>query len=74
MMRKTSLVRLSAATGSALTPFVTQPRPVMMRTRARAASSDPYRHPTPCPAASACGGTAPGAAPRPANVARSLSG
>jgi carboxyl-terminal processing protease len=43
MMRKTSLVLLSAATGAALTLFVTQPRSVMMGSSARAATSDTYR-------------------------------
>src|SRR5664279_5663815 len=43
MMRKTSLVLLSAATGAALMLFVTQPRSVMMGSSARAATSDTYR-------------------------------
>src|SRR6201999_1170251 len=43
MMRKTSLVLLSAATGAALTLFVTQPRAVMMGSMARASTSDTYR-------------------------------
>src|SRR6202167_1056442 len=43
MMRKTSLVLLSAATGAALTLFVTQPRAVFMGSSARAATSDTYR-------------------------------
>src|ERR1700680_3558518 len=43
MMRKTSLILLSAATGAALTLFVTQPRAVMMGSSARAATSDTYR-------------------------------
>src|SRR6201987_5635084 len=42
MMRKTSIVLLSAATGAALTLFVTQPR-VLMGSSARAATSDTYR-------------------------------
>src|SRR6266567_714637 len=40
MMRKTSLILLSAATGAALTLFVTQPRSVLMGSSARAATSD----------------------------------
>ena len=43
MMRKTSVILLSAATGAALTLFVTQPRSVMMGSSARAATSDTYR-------------------------------
>src|SRR3954449_2790316 len=43
MMRKTSLIILSAATGAALTLFVTQPRSVLMGSVARAATSDTYR-------------------------------
>src|SRR5476649_838233 len=43
MMRKTSLVLLSAATGAALTLFVTQPRSALMGSSARAATSDTYR-------------------------------
>jgi len=43
MMRKTSMVLLSAATGAALTLFVTQPRAVLMGSSARAATSDTYR-------------------------------
>src|SRR6202162_688503 len=43
MMRKTSLVLLSAATGAALTLFVTQPRAVTMGSSARASTSDTYR-------------------------------
>ena len=44
MMRKTSVILLSAATGAALTLFVTQPRTVlMMGSSARAATSDTYR-------------------------------
>src|SRR5471032_998237 len=44
MMRKTSVVLLSAATGAALMLFVTQPRAVMMGSSARAATtSDTYR-------------------------------
>src|SRR6202165_3344358 len=43
MMRKTSLVLLSAATGAALMLFVTQPRAVFMGSSARAATSDTYR-------------------------------
>ena len=42
MMRKTSIVLLSAATGAALTLFVTQPR-VLMGSSARAATPDTYR-------------------------------
>src|SRR5579863_4433471 len=43
MMRKTSLILLSAATGAALTLFVTQPRSVIMGSSARASTSDTYR-------------------------------
>src|SRR5215510_3750332 len=43
MMRKTSVILLSAATGAALTLFVTQPRTVLMGSSARAATSDTYR-------------------------------
>ncbi len=43
MMRKTSLVLLSAAAGAAATLFITQPRAVMVGSSARAASSDTYR-------------------------------
>src|SRR6202046_3745309 len=43
MMRKTSLVLLSAATGAALTLFVSQPRAVFLGSAARAAASDTYR-------------------------------
>jgi carboxyl-terminal processing protease len=43
MMRKTSVVLLSAATGAALTLFITQPRAVLMGSSARAATSDTYR-------------------------------
>ncbi|WP_375415012.1 S41 family peptidase [uncultured Bradyrhizobium sp.] len=43
MMRKTSIILLSAATGAALTLFVTQPRAVLMGSSARAATSDTYR-------------------------------
>ena len=42
-MRKTSLILLSAATGAALTLFVTQPRAVMVGSSARASTSDTYR-------------------------------
>src|SRR3954462_2546812 len=42
MMRKTSVILLSAATGAALTLFVTQPRSVLMGSSARAATSDTY--------------------------------
>ena len=38
MMRKTSLVLLSAVTGAALTLFVTQPRSMFMGSSARAAT------------------------------------
>src|SRR5437899_2619583 len=43
MMRKTSVMLLSAATGAALTLFVTQPRAVLMGSSARAAQADTYR-------------------------------
>ncbi len=43
MMRKTSLVLLSAAAGAALTVFMTQPRAVFIGSTARAATSDTYR-------------------------------
>src|SRR6478736_642142 len=43
MMRKTSVILLSAATGAALTLFVTQPRAILMGSSARAATSDTYR-------------------------------
>src|SRR5689334_17457149 len=43
MMRKTSLIILSAATGAALTLFVSQPRSVLMGSSARASTSDTYR-------------------------------
>src|SRR6187431_3720967 len=43
MMRKTSVILLSAACGAALTLFVTQPRSVLMGSVARAATSDTYR-------------------------------
>src|ERR1700748_3704014 len=43
MMRKTSLVLLSVATGAALTLLVTQPRAIFMGSTARAATSDTYR-------------------------------
>jgi len=43
MMRKTSVVLLSAVTGAALTLFITQPRAVLMGSSARAATSDTYR-------------------------------
>src|SRR6266702_823579 len=43
MMRKTSVILLSAACGAALTLFVTQPRAVMMGSSARAATFDTYR-------------------------------
>src|SRR5882724_8896473 len=43
MMRKTSVVLLSAAAGAALTLFITQPRAVLMGSSARAATSDTYR-------------------------------
>src|SRR5437868_9757034 len=43
MMRKTSVILLSAATGAALTLMVTQPRSMLMGSTARAATSDTYR-------------------------------
>ncbi len=43
MMRKTSLILLSAAAGAALTLFMTQPRAVLVGSAARAATSDTYR-------------------------------
>src|ERR1700741_681683 len=43
MMRKTSVILLSAATGAALTLMITQPRAVLMGSTARAATSDTYR-------------------------------
>src|SRR6201984_1564405 len=43
MMRKTSIVLLSAATGAALTLLLTQPRAVFMGSSARAATADTYR-------------------------------
>src|SRR5881296_4372020 len=43
MMRKTSVVLLSAATGAALTLFVTQPRIGVMGASARVAGADTYR-------------------------------
>ncbi|MBB5045507.1 carboxyl-terminal processing protease [Rhodopseudomonas rhenobacensis] len=43
MMRKTSVILLSVATGAALTLFVTQPRSILMGSSARAATSDTYR-------------------------------
>src|ERR1700754_1137043 len=43
MMRKTSVILRSAATGAALTLFVTQPRAVLMGSSARAATADTYR-------------------------------
>ena len=43
MMRKTSVILLSAATGAALMLFVTQPRSVFMGSSARASTSDTYR-------------------------------
>ncbi len=43
MMRKTSVILLSAAAGAALTLFVTQPRSILMGSTARAATSDTYR-------------------------------
>src|SRR5437660_2134476 len=42
MMRKTSVILLSAASSGALTMFVNQPRAVLMASRARAAASDTY--------------------------------
>src|SRR6201986_1631847 len=43
MMRKTSLILLSAATGAALTLLATHPRATFMGSSARAATSDTYR-------------------------------
>jgi carboxyl-terminal processing protease len=43
MMRKTSVILLSMATGAALTLFATQPRAVLMGSSARAATADTYR-------------------------------
>ena len=43
MMRKTSVILLSMATGAALTLFATQPRAVLMGSTARAATADTYR-------------------------------
>lgn len=43
MMRKTSLVLLSAAAGAAVTLLVTQPRVTLVGSSARAAASDTYR-------------------------------
>src|ERR1700756_1428541 len=43
MMRKTSIVLLSAATGAARTLLLTQPRAVFMGSTARAATADTYR-------------------------------
>src|ERR1700709_997398 len=43
MMRKTSVILLSAAAGAALTLAITQPRAVLMGSSARAATSDTYR-------------------------------
>jgi carboxyl-terminal processing protease len=43
MMRKTSLILLSAAAGAAATLFVTQPRASLMGSTARAAAADTYR-------------------------------
>ncbi|KQW17391.1 peptidase S41 [Afipia sp. Root123D2] len=43
MMRKTSLILLSAAAGAALTLFMTQPRATLMGSTARAAAADTYR-------------------------------
>ena len=40
MMRKTSIVLLSAAAGAALTLLVTQPRVTLIGSSARAAASD----------------------------------
>ena len=42
MMRKTSVILLSAATGAALMLFVSQPRSVLMGSSARSATSDTY--------------------------------
>ena len=43
MMRKTSLILLSAAAGAAATLFITQPRAMMLGSSARAAAADTYR-------------------------------
>jgi carboxyl-terminal processing protease len=43
MMRKTSLILLSAVAGAAATLFITQPRAVMVGSSARAAAADTYR-------------------------------
>src|SRR3954465_6056305 len=43
MVRDTSVILLSAATGAALTLFVSQPRAVFMGSTARAATADTYR-------------------------------
>src|SRR5919201_2926481 len=43
MMRKTSVILLSAATGAAVTLMITQPRAVLMGSTARAATSDTYK-------------------------------
>jgi len=43
MMRKTSLILLSAAAGAAATLFITQPRASLMGSTARAAAADTYR-------------------------------
>ncbi|HEY0233809.1 MAG TPA: S41 family peptidase [Afipia sp.] len=43
MMRKTSLILLSAAAGAAATLFLTQPRASLMGSTARAAAADTYR-------------------------------
>src|ERR1043166_9257836 len=43
MMRKTSMVLLSAAAGAAITLLVTQPRVTLIGSSARAAASDTYR-------------------------------
>src|SRR6201985_201236 len=43
MMRKTSVILLSAATGAAMTLLVTQPRAVFFGSTARAATADTYR-------------------------------
>src|SRR6202043_2871544 len=42
MMRKTSVILLSAATGAALALLVTQPHAVLMGSSARAATADTY--------------------------------
>src|SRR5260370_28466428 len=42
MMRKTSVILLSAATGAAMALLVTQPRAVLMGSSARAATADTY--------------------------------